>query len=127
MKILSYNIRGAGSRIKSKEVRDLICKFDIDFCCLQESKLESMCDSYAETLWGGRCGWEARDSIGRSGGIITLWNLDKFSCSSSWHMDGAVIVNGFWGEKELNVVLLTCMLLNPWRKEMICGTDWVEL
>ncbi|KAL8497556.1 hypothetical protein ACS0TY_021043 [Phlomoides rotata] len=30
---------------------------------------------------------------GRSGGIVSIWNSDKFYVISSWHMEGAVIVN----------------------------------
>lgn len=28
---------------------------------------------------------------------MILWNPNKFTCSSWWHMEGVVIVNGFWG------------------------------
>lgn len=38
--------------------------------------------------------------MGRAGGIITLWNSDKFFYSSSWHMNGAVVVNGRWGAND---------------------------
>ncbi|KAL8530892.1 hypothetical protein ACS0TY_007790 [Phlomoides rotata] len=40
MKMLTYNIRGLGSRAKMREIRELIMRYDIDFCCIQESKLE---------------------------------------------------------------------------------------
>lgn len=62
MKIMSYNIRGAGSTIKCKEVRELIKKHGIDICCLQETKLESISDAHAKLLWGmGNFGWVTRD------------------------------------------------------------------
>lgn len=52
MKIVSFNIRGAGSLVKSKAVRDLIFKLRVDFCCLQETKLENMNESVVRSLWG---------------------------------------------------------------------------
>lgn len=92
MKILSYNIRGAGSSVKLKEVRDSIRKFNIDVYCVQETKLENGTKLNAKSLWGeGNFGWVARESIGRSGGIMTLWNansckskLDRMLTNSEW-------------------------------------------
>ncbi|KAL8461664.1 hypothetical protein ACS0TY_032954 [Phlomoides rotata] len=78
MKVLSYNIRGLGSRVK---------------------KRESIDDIVGKTVWGGdKVEWAYREAVGRAGGIISLWDSDKFVCSSSWNMEGAVIVNGFWKE-----------------------------
>lgn len=107
MKLLSYNIRGAGSVIKKKEVSTLIRKFDIDICFLQETKLENVSEVDARSLWGeNRCGWAAKESMGRSGGLITLWNDEKFVCSSQWHMAGAVVINGFWSRERLNCCII---------------------
>lgn len=95
MKLLSYNIRGLGSSIKKKEIHDLIGQHKFSFCCIQESKLEKCDDFICRSIWGrGNFEWMARDAVGRSGGILSIWNSDLFSCMSSWHMNGAVIVNG---------------------------------
>lgn len=107
MKIVSYNIRGAGSRVKRKEVHDLIEKLRVDFCCLQETKLEQMDDRYVRLLWGeSNVGWAARESVGRSGGVLTIWNVDNFSMASCWHMSGAVIVNGYWGVERTECCII---------------------
>ncbi|XP_057808418.1 uncharacterized protein LOC131022891 [Salvia miltiorrhiza] len=37
-----------------------------------------------------------RNSDGRSGGILSIWNRRKFTASSCWDIPGAVIVNGTW-------------------------------
>ncbi|XP_057779859.1 uncharacterized protein LOC130998458 [Salvia miltiorrhiza] len=37
-----------------------------------------------------------RNSVGRSGGILSLWNKTNFAVSSNWDIPGAVIVNGIW-------------------------------
>ncbi|XP_057793132.1 uncharacterized protein LOC131009741 [Salvia miltiorrhiza] len=52
-----------------------------------------MCDK-----WWGRSNfdWAVRESEGRSGGILSVWNKDKFVATSKWNVTGAVIVNGIW-------------------------------
>lgn len=44
MKIGSLNIRGLGSDAKKDEVADFLSKNNLDFCCLQETKMESFSD-----------------------------------------------------------------------------------
>ncbi|KAL8469743.1 hypothetical protein ACS0TY_032549 [Phlomoides rotata] len=51
MKILSYNIRGLGQRIKKKEIRELIKEFRIDFCCIQESKVSQVSNHSCHSVW----------------------------------------------------------------------------
>ncbi|XP_057811305.1 uncharacterized protein LOC131025528 [Salvia miltiorrhiza] len=52
-----------------------------------------MCDKW----WGmSNFDWAVRESEGRSGGILSVWNKDKFVATSKWNVTGAVIVNGIW-------------------------------
>lgn len=106
MKLLAYNIRGVGSRIKRREIQELVRKHKVDLVCIQESKLEGVNEEKCKLIWGNSCGWEAKDAEGRAGGIITLWNPDKFVCSSSWHMNGAVIVNDWWGMNRVRCCII---------------------
>lgn len=102
MKILSFNIRGLGSSVKKKEIKDLIARHRIDFCCVQETKLDSFSDVIGRNVWGGNnCDWAVRNAEGRAGGILSIWNSDLFSVSSSWHMSGALIFNGLWGVERI--------------------------
>lgn len=95
MKIISYNIRGLGKRMKRKEVRDLVAEFRADFCCIQETKLEVMEDRVCRATWGNsEVDWVYKASEGRSGGMLSIWNAAIFCKSSSWFMRGALIVNG---------------------------------
>ncbi|KAL8525477.1 hypothetical protein ACS0TY_014915 [Phlomoides rotata] len=44
-------------------------------------------------VWGeGNFSWAFREADGRSGGLLSVWNSDKFAIVSNWHMLGAVIV-----------------------------------
>ncbi|KAL8480978.1 hypothetical protein ACS0TY_027493 [Phlomoides rotata] len=93
--ILSMNMRGLGSTLKKKEVRELI----------QESKLEVVDGSICRSLWGnGRMEWSFKEANRR---IISIWNSEVFSCSSSWHMSGGLTVNGYWGNDRI-----PCCIIN---------------
>ncbi|KAL8478083.1 hypothetical protein ACS0TY_030105 [Phlomoides rotata] len=73
MNVVSYNIRDLGSNAKCREVRDVIQSLRADFCCIQESKKENVDDNLCRILWGrNNVGWAYRESIRRSGGIISL-------------------------------------------------------
>lgn len=40
MKMLTYNIKGLGGGAKRKHISNIIKKKEIDFACIQETKLE---------------------------------------------------------------------------------------
>ncbi|KAL8540533.1 hypothetical protein ACS0TY_001969 [Phlomoides rotata] len=54
----------------------------------------------------GNFNWSFKPSEGRAGGIISIWNSDKFICSSSWFMEGAIVVNGFWKSDDSHCVII---------------------
>ncbi|KAL8499456.1 hypothetical protein ACS0TY_022426 [Phlomoides rotata] len=121
MKMLTYNIRGLGSKAKRRECRELISRYNIDFCCIQETKLEMVDSFVCRAIWGqGNFNWSFKPSEGRAGGIISIWNSDKFICSSSWFMEDAIVVNGFWKSDDSHCVIINvyapCPL--PKRREL---------
>lgn len=108
MKILTYNVRGLGSSVKKKELKEIINKHKIELCCVQETKLESISELECKAVWGDdKFGWDYREAEGRAGGILSIWDSEVFSCLSSWHMNGALIVNGFWGQE-----CVQCCIIN---------------
>ncbi|KAL8479251.1 hypothetical protein ACS0TY_026209 [Phlomoides rotata] len=40
--------------------------------------------------------WAFSESVGRSGGILSMRDEDVFHKSSSWNVRGALIVNGYF-------------------------------
>ena len=50
MKILSWNVRGLGSRVKRKRVRETVIKAAPDVVLLQETKLEVLDDLVVRDL-----------------------------------------------------------------------------
>ncbi|KAL8483361.1 hypothetical protein ACS0TY_026168 [Phlomoides rotata] len=96
-----------GKKVKRKEVRELIQKHKIDICCLQETKMESFSDIVCKSIWGhSKFDWSFKASVGRSGGIISLWNSDIFSKTSSWDTNGMLVINGHFTADGMRGVLI---------------------
>ncbi|KAL8531214.1 hypothetical protein ACS0TY_008006 [Phlomoides rotata] len=92
---------------KCKEVRELIKNRKIGVCFIQETKKEVIYEGLCFSMWGSRqVGWAYRAAVGRSGGILALWNTESFTTSSWWHMEGAVVVNGVWGSERIDCCLV---------------------
>lgn len=97
MKIGSMNVRGLGCDAKKDDVAIFLMKNNLDFCCLQETKMASFSDHDGRRIWKDKdFGWCAEGAVGRSGGILTCWDARKFTCLSAWNLGGAVIINGWW-------------------------------
>jgi exonuclease III len=70
----TLNIRGLGSRVKRRKVRDLVRLERLDFLALQETKLQVVDDSLPRSLWGNEdCEWAYLPAEGNSGGILSVW------------------------------------------------------
>lgn len=105
-----------GKNVKRKEIKNLVLKFKVDMCCIQETKLENMETKICRSLWGERkIDWACRDSEERSGGILTVWDDDVFCKTSCWHIRGALIVNCFLRKDGT-----TCCIVNIYAP---CGTQ----
>ncbi|KAK2413305.1 hypothetical protein QL285_036031 [Trifolium repens] len=58
---------------------------------IQETKMESFSEGLCCSLWGDRnCDWAFVPSIGNSGGLLSLWNIEKFSVIYSFSGEGFV-------------------------------------
>lgn len=100
MKLMSYNIRGLGKKIKRSELKNLIKDHRIDVCCIQETKIEKIESWMCRAIWGNNnFDWAYKESADLSGGMLIIWNDLLFCKVSSWHMNGLLIVNGFFEER----------------------------
>jgi hypothetical protein len=74
MILCSFNIRGLGSRVKRRKIRDLVREEKIDFLAIQETKMEVIPESLVVGLWGGDdCDWAYLPATENSGGILSIW------------------------------------------------------
>ncbi|XP_058767708.1 uncharacterized protein LOC131641427 [Vicia villosa] len=80
MIIVSYNIRGGGSRLKRKRIGYMIQKEGVDVCFIQESKLRMVEVGVVKEFWGNdSVEWYSMDVVGASGGMLILWRKDLFT------------------------------------------------
>lgn len=72
-----YEYKRVLGRVKKKKIKALINSNKLEFLLIQETKMETTDDSLGEYLWGGAsCDWVFRPSVGRSGGILCIWNKE---------------------------------------------------
>ena len=76
MKILSWNIRGNGSSIKRRAIKNVICKINPDLVVLQEVKRKLINRAFVASIWRSRFKeWVVLPAIGRSGGLLIIWDV----------------------------------------------------
>ena len=79
MKILSWNVRGVGRREKRRVIKEMLCREKPDIVILQETKKETIDNKLVSSLWGIRFKeWAVLPSVGRSGGILMIWDVRIF-------------------------------------------------
>ncbi|CAL0325442.1 unnamed protein product [Lupinus luteus] len=97
MKVISINIRGLGGRLKKKEIRDLVRKYNPDFLCIQETKILAVDHKLCLSLWGNDdFGWACLPAVGASGGILSIWNKAAFVFVEARVGSHFVTVKGKW-------------------------------
>lgn len=80
IKILSWNVRGLNEAEKRSTIKSLFHKWKADIVCLQETKIEDWSPLLIRQVWGNRwVEWATLNSIGRSGGVIVLWDKRQWS------------------------------------------------
>jgi hypothetical protein len=69
----TLNIRGLGSRVKRRKVRELVRAENLDFLAIQETNLEVIAETLVFFLWGSDdCAWAYLPAVGNSGSILSI-------------------------------------------------------
>ena len=93
MKILSWNIRRSGSQTKRRAIKKLICRINPDLVVLQEVKRELIDRAFVASIWSSRFKeWVVLPTIGRSGGIVIIWDIRSVKIKESLLGDFSVSV-----------------------------------
>ncbi|XP_026420101.1 uncharacterized protein LOC113316085 [Papaver somniferum] len=83
LNLISWNVSSLRSTRRRGRVKKWIALNKPDLVVFQESILPSCSDFIVKQIWGPRvCDWRALDSIGRSGGIICIWNPNTIAIQS---------------------------------------------
>ncbi|KAL3629987.1 hypothetical protein CASFOL_026299 [Castilleja foliolosa] len=92
-------------------------RYDIARCNLSfwkrnlEKEAHAICEMVQADLchfiWGGKeCDWWFKGSIGSSGGILSIWDTNVFTKSIGWDEEGAIGVEGYWGQDKIKVGII---------------------
>ncbi|GAU24549.1 hypothetical protein TSUD_148900 [Trifolium subterraneum] len=112
MIVSSFNVRGLGGVMKRRRIRELVRHQKIDFLALQETKMEVLSEAFCYSLWGSDdCEWVFLPSVGRSGGILSIWGKTNNSLIFSFVGDGFVGICLEWG-----VLKTVCIVVNVYSK-----------
>ncbi|KAL8512552.1 hypothetical protein ACS0TY_018873 [Phlomoides rotata] len=107
MKILSFNSKGLGNKVKRSEIRGMVSRFRIDMCCIQETKMGKIESKLCRELWCDfNFDWAYKEADGRSGGILTICNNSMFCKTSVWHIKGILVINGYWREDGMKCIII---------------------
>lgn len=80
MKIISWNVRGLGSRSKRRVLKEKLVNSKADVVILQETKKDVIQRKLIGSIWGIRYSdWVSIPSNGRSGGILIMWKTKSVS------------------------------------------------
>lgn len=113
MRIVSFNIRGLGRRVKRSVVRELVVSEHVEFLCLQETKLEYVDKRLVSKLWGNSdCSGAYSGSIGAASGLCCIWDTTVFEKQEIWGEKGLLGVSGKWEGCPVNIVnvYMPCIL-----------------
>nr|GEZ62574.1 RNA-directed DNA polymerase, eukaryota [Tanacetum cinerariifolium] len=96
--VTGYNMEGClAHKAKRDWVKELCCKYKVNFLALHETKMENMNLLCVRLCWGNLDFEYARsNSVGNSGGILCVWDPNSFCKHSVTCSDYFVMVRGVW-------------------------------
>jgi len=107
MNILSYNVRGLERGVKWSAIRRMVRKHNADILCLQETKKVKIDNSMCQAIWGEAdvC-WEMQPSINTAGGLLCLWNGNRFKVERKVSGRGFILLEGVWKNEAQKVHII---------------------
>ncbi|MCH80227.1 cysteine-rich receptor-like protein kinase [Trifolium medium] len=119
-----------GGKAKKLDIRKLVSHNCPDLVCIQETKLEKIDRRICSSLWGSdEFDFVFKESDGKSGGLLSIWDAKSFKLISSMCLNYAQIINGIWLKDNVQVVIVNvyapCDLKNKvecWN-EILCALN----
>lgn len=107
MRILSYNVRGLGGRVKRKVIKKLIQKEEVDVVCIQESKLSKLDLRMGGEMWGDKeVEWREVEAVNNAGGVITMWGRGNLQINDVFLGNNVVGIKGMWKEEMYDTAIV---------------------
>ncbi|GKB38046.1 RNA-directed DNA polymerase, eukaryota, partial [Tanacetum coccineum] len=134
-----------GRKVKKKWVRELCVKHSVKFLAIQETKKASMSCLAVRSLWGNsffEC--SIASSIGKSGGILCVWDKCSFFKDREIICSNFVALEGTWLSSNTKVLIVSVYapqefdakkelwnrlssMIRFWRGEVILMGDFNEV
>ena len=112
MNCLSLNIQGASCLDKRGWVKSLCHKFKINVLAVQETKMELIDFLVVRSFWGNASFCYAYSpSRGNAGGILVIWDQNRFNKKRAISSDWFVAVEGVWISSGTEVVFVSVYAL----------------
>ncbi|XP_071727991.1 uncharacterized protein [Rutidosis leptorrhynchoides] len=97
MKIITLNVHGFGVKGKFGWVKDLCFCEKPDFITIQETRCKQLNEQWVGSLWGNSdFGFIQKEVVGKSGGMLLIWDTKSFSATSTLCSDYFLAVRGKW-------------------------------
>lgn len=94
---LSINSNGVCHGVKREWIKGIKKERRLTFLCIQETHISSVPDYMKKQLWGGNSfDFVEVEAIGRSGGLITLWDPSKIQINNRVKDKNWCMVEGIW-------------------------------
>ncbi|KAJ0535621.1 putative RNA-directed DNA polymerase [Helianthus annuus] len=96
MNFISWNIRGLGSASKGNWIKNLKVANEVGFLMIQETQFQSFGGVDVSRLWGSRdFDYDVVDAVGRSGGLLSVWDSKIFTKTSVIKRRYILVVSGY--------------------------------
>ncbi|XP_068497930.1 uncharacterized protein [Phaseolus vulgaris] len=107
MRIITLNVRGFGSPVKWRYIKELIRKEDVKMLCLQEVRLSNFSLNNCCQLWGDNdIDYIYSNPTNGSGGILTIWHNKFFKRSNHIINRWFIVFSRLFKEKNIPVVIV---------------------
>ncbi|CAK8542576.1 unnamed protein product [Lathyrus sativus] len=105
MNIVTFNVRGCCSSGKRQRISQIIQRGNADICMIQETKCNKMEAGNVNNMWSiVDKDWLAQNSVGNSGGILSMWNTTRISAFSSFSGKGFLGLHLAWNNHNLVII-----------------------
>ncbi|XP_071715248.1 uncharacterized protein [Rutidosis leptorrhynchoides] len=95
--ILSLNVWGFAVKGKFGWVRSICLKERPSIAVFQETRSKLISESWVQSLWGdSNLGFLQKDAVGKSGGLLVIWDKSVFEVDSSTCCDFFLGIRGKW-------------------------------
>ncbi|KAG4187478.1 hypothetical protein ERO13_A08G110701v2 [Gossypium hirsutum] len=116
MRIVTWNIRGLASEVKIEMVSRL------------ETKLQVVFGDLITRNWGDdNFDFRYETAVGRSGGLITIWDKEYFQMNKEYCVNQFVVVEGIWLSESWEGVLINVYTPNTLMKQKILWDEMIEI